>query len=120
MTEQNERQEQQRRAELSDAVKFTERLRSSDEVGWTGIRQRLEAEGVSPDDAAVATLFPDDTNLLYGVILTRDDRCFWFTFEYSATEPWELLEWGSVSSKLRRAYEKDLPYARTIMDGDTG
>jgi hypothetical protein len=111
-------EERQRQALMAEAVEFTKRLRTSQDTGWVEARKRLEGEGVDPLDAAIATIFPDDTNLIYGVVLTRDDRCFYLSFEYHADAPWELLEWGHVSAKLRGAYERDLPYAREILDSD--
>lgn len=108
--------DRQREAELAEAEEFTQRLRTSQETGWKRARGHLEAEGVGANDAAVATIFPDDTNLVFGVLLTRDDRCFFFSFEYHADTPWELLEWGSVPPRQRRSYESSLPYAREILD----
>lgn len=108
--------DRQREAELAEAKEFTKRLRTSEEAGWRDVRKSLALERVDPNDAAVATIFPDDTNLVFGVLLTRDDRCFFFSFEYHADTPWELLEWGSVPPRQRRSYESSLPYAREILD----
>ena len=60
----------------SVTLRFTAQLRTSDETLWVDIRDRLEREGESASRSAVATLFPDDVALEYGLIVTSSGRVF--------------------------------------------
>lgn len=64
------------------AAEYTPLLRSSSEPRWVRLRQRLEEEGVDPNDAAIGALFPDDVGLEFGVVCDVGGRCFAFDFDF--------------------------------------
>jgi hypothetical protein len=71
------------------ASEMTQLLRTSSEGRWRNVREQLTKIGVDLDDAAVANLGPDDLKMEAGSIITRNGRCFLFTFDWSTTEDGE-------------------------------
>ena len=68
------------------AALYTPKLRTSNEPRWERLRTRLAEVGVAPTDAAVGSLFPDDVNLEFGILATRDGRAFSFEFDFLRDE----------------------------------
>lgn len=114
MSEDDARLEQRRRSELAFAARLTTMVRSSDDPEWVAIRAQLRAEGVTPDDFAVGTMIPDDTKLVYGVILTRDGRAFEFDIEELPDGTSRLLHWAPFPRERGEWFE----FAQEVLDGD--
>lgn len=112
-------EERQRRLNRVETHRLTAELRSSSEAMWREAREPLELERVSPDDAAVGILFPDDTDVEFGVLGTRSGRVFIFSYDHSQS---------SIASAERRAglwqweertdhvYRSDALLAATVLD----
>ena len=91
---------------VRSSTELTKEMRVSSKPRWKALRERLISEGVSPHDAAVGFLYPDDVKLEMGLIASRDERVFEFTLEWfhdekgnelnSADDAW-LSEWTELS-----------------------
>jgi hypothetical protein len=66
----------------SAAEASTRLLRESDDPLWARLRTLLADRDVDASRAALATLFPDDTNMEFGVIVTPDRRVYEFDLHY--------------------------------------
>ena len=64
-------------AELS-----TRLLRKSGDPVWARLRELLRARGLDPGQVALANLFPDDTNMEFGIVVTPDGRVYEFDLTY--------------------------------------
>jgi hypothetical protein len=68
----------------SVAEASTRLLRESNEPIWVRLGALLVERGVDVDRSAMATLFPDDTDMEFGVIVTPDRRVYEFDLHYGS------------------------------------
>ncbi|MFN2525432.1 MAG: hypothetical protein ABR505_04110 [Actinomycetota bacterium] len=114
----------QRQLDFEYARQLTAALRRSRQSGWSAIRDRLRLEGVSPDDAAVGTLFRDDVILEFGIITARDGRSFSFDCEVSGEAPPSgdylgeayLRTWKQLDGQQLQTYAGDINVAKQVLD----
>ena len=111
------------------ARKITDEMRGSSKPRWESLRSRLVAESVSPSDAAVGILYPDDVKLEMGLIAARDGRVFEFALEWwydedgnelnSHDDAW-LSEWKELVPSEMSAMEKEIGgVARAVLRQDS-
>jgi hypothetical protein len=53
-------------------------MRSDEGPVWTRLRELLRERGVQPSEVVLADLFPADTDMEFGVVLTSDGRDYEF------------------------------------------
>ena len=70
----------------------TEHLRNSSEPRWQRVREELIKRGIRPEDAALATVGPDERTQEIGYLVTRDERFFEFTLDFEPDDPEEKLD----------------------------
>ena len=79
----------------SGASASTRVQHTSEEPLFARLRELLAAEGIDPDRAAVAALFPDDTDMEFGVVVTTDRRVVEFDLHYGPGDL-SLLQEGAL------------------------
>jgi hypothetical protein len=57
-------------------------MRSDESPLWSRLRELLRERGFDPNQVALATLFPDDTNMEFGILVTRDEHVYEFDLIY--------------------------------------
>ena len=57
-------------------------LREGTEPEYARLRTLLAKRGLDPDAVALATFFPDDGHLHFGIVVTAEGRVFEFDFVY--------------------------------------
>lgn len=78
------------------AAESTRALRTSDDPLWARLRQLLTERGFSPYEVALATFFPDDTAMEFGVLVTPDHHVYEFELRYGAR--------GDLRQQIAAAY----------------
>jgi hypothetical protein len=66
----------------STAEVSTRLLRESDEPLYARLRSLLTERGIDCGQAALATFFPDDADMEFGVLVTPDRRVYEFDLHY--------------------------------------
>ena len=69
-----------------DALARTQDLRTSEEPRWRRLRERLRSEGIDPRDVVVATMYNDDSDLDFALLVVRDGRAFGVDLDYRRDE----------------------------------
>ena len=87
---------------------FTRRLRTSQEKGWSSIRELLEEVEVDPESSAVAILYRDDVSLLITVVVATPERMLEIELEY----PPELDEENGMREAWIVAWNDDVQRIR--------
>lgn len=117
------------RAEITSVTKrLTENMRHSPARRWQRIRQRLNENGVAPQDAVLVDLHPEDVRLDFGLIQTRDGRAFSFELDFlkdqtgreisSAEDAW-ISSWEELDETGRDLYQHYLKSADAVFADTT-
>jgi hypothetical protein len=64
----------------------TQLLKEGSLPEYARLRELLRERGLDPDAVALADFFPDDGHLMFGVVVTQDDRVFEFDFVFRERE----------------------------------
>lgn len=113
-----------RRVDLAEAVGLTTQMRSSAMRLWRQVRERIEAEGRRPLDAAVGSLMPDDVDQREGLILLRSGEAFLFETELEpgadGAATWNQREsltlWNRLTPEGEKRYARWLKAAAWVLD----
>ena len=87
-------------------------FRESPDPFWTRLRAVVQERGVDPLTSALATCFPDDSSLEFGIVVTPDGDVFEFEFEYLATgnvASGTLARWDRMTDRW-----KDRPFRAEV------
>jgi hypothetical protein len=99
---------------MDSIEKNTLNLRASEAPDWRRLRERVVASNLDPRHVAVADLFPDDVDQLFGILVALDGRAFKFALELGPRgdlrRRWEEVqtsEWEEITSTdLRDRYRR--------------
>ena len=64
------------------AATSTRLLRVDAHPMWARLRDLLRERGLDPDHVAIADLFPDDTDMEFGIVVVPDGQVFEFDLVY--------------------------------------
>ena len=104
----------------SMAEASTRLLRESDDPLWARLRMLLAERGIDPSRCALGALFPDDTDMEFGVVVTPDRAVFEFDLHHGTgdlthqAETAFVSDWRNItdwweSSSSRQYVEDALP-----------
>ena len=98
---------------MDDQFDFRQKLlhHSSDPM-WVRIRSLLARKGIDPQSTILVEVFPDDYQLIFGLIVTSDDLVYQFDYNYRDTN----ISNGTFSkwTDLTNNYE-NTPYSKLII-----
>ena len=96
---------------------MTSALLHGDDVLWDRLRVLLQERGIAPDDALLLDLFPDDTKLEFGLLITPDGRCISFDFDYLDREIADgvFSGWSDLTDRWQATPYADLFRVGTMM-----
>jgi hypothetical protein len=103
---------------------LTDQLHNSQEPRWKRLRERLSQEGIAPEDGAICDLHDEDVSREFGLIVTRQDRAFWFYFDFrrdesgreTALEDARVIEWRELDNARKDRYEKELEAGKAVLN----
>jgi len=101
----------------------TDLMRHNSNPFWVRLRDLLAERGVAVERAALATSFPDDSNLEFGIVVTEDGNVFEFDFEYSRrgdlkeqASGGSLSAWDRTTDRWReRPFADEVEAARRLI-----
>lgn len=125
-TARRERESRQHKLDLMAANENTVALRSSTQPRWQRLRQRLEEEGIDPEDAAIPDRHTEDTALEFGIVVAKDGRAFSFEFDFLRDEKGLELEyedarvtaWEELNEHRRQIYQREVALGQQVLKGD--
>jgi hypothetical protein len=97
----------------------TERLRVHADPALQRIRQLLAERGVDIHGSLVANLMPEDTDLLSGLIVSREGRVYEFEFDWRRTKPehGHFAVWRDLTDTYEsRAFREPISVALAMGD----
>jgi hypothetical protein len=111
------------RADMMIAKTATENLRSSGEMIWASVRDRLASLGIPPSDAAVGMYFPGSPGH-DGYLLARQGRYFRFTVidlpEPDLTPADLLYSWEELGvQEAQESFGEWFKPAQALLEHDT-
>jgi hypothetical protein len=97
------------------AADSTRLLRMDDDPMWIRLRSLLVDRGLDPQRVALATLFPDDTNMEFGIVVTADGSVYEFDFIYGKGDLNQQAATAFIADwRDRTAWWRDTPHRREI------
>ena len=63
-------------------AEYTRLLRSDSGPEWARLRALLSERGLDPNAVALATFFPDDVDMSFGILVTPGDHVYEFDLTY--------------------------------------
>src|SRR5947207_679632 len=94
-------------------------LRTSPDPLFVRLRALIPEKGIDVQRALLAELFPDDSSLEFGILVTEERRVFQFDFDYLHVdiERGRLITWRELLDRRERwAYEEGINAALRILD----
>ncbi len=84
-----------------EILSLTALLRSGVDPFWVRLRELLSERGLALDKLMLASSFPDDTNLEFGIVVTNDRRVYQFAFDYldKPVEQGKFTEWVDLTER---------------------
>ena len=90
-------------------------LRSNEYPLWKRLRELLPERGVDPATAVLAEMFPDDTMLEFGVLVTAAGEVFEFDFVYGRGDIKTQMASGTIHNWERHTDDwRDRPYRTSV------
>lgn len=101
----------------SMARSSTRLLRESDEPLFRRLRVLLAERGIDSGRSALAALFPDDTDMEFGVVVAQDKRVYEFQLHYAKGDIAHAVEGATITAwDDRSAWWDSDPFSSDIRE----
>lgn len=104
---------------IASIERDTEHLRTHADPALQRIRELLTERGIDIHASLIVNLMPEDTNLLSGLIVSKDRRVYEFEFDWRRTVPenGHFAVWRDLTNSYEsRAFREPISVALTLVD----